>query len=96
MGTIPGGRGLADVLAGFKNDIKYTVLEEGGVLFEELGFTYFGPVDGHNITDLINAFNRAKSLNEPVIIHVLTKKGKGYKNAENNPCKFHGIGPFNA
>ncbi|MBQ4649969.1 MAG: 1-deoxy-D-xylulose-5-phosphate synthase [Firmicutes bacterium] len=96
VGTIPGGRGLADVLAGFKNDIKYTVLEEGGVLFEELGFTYFGPVDGHNITDLINAFNRAKSLNEPVIIHVLTKKGKGYKNAENNPGKFHGIGPFNA
>ncbi|MBR3705881.1 MAG: 1-deoxy-D-xylulose-5-phosphate synthase [Firmicutes bacterium] len=95
VGSIPNvGRNIADVLAGFKNDIKYSVLEEGGVLFEELGFTYFGPVDGHNISDLVNAFTRAKSLNEPVIIHVLTKKGKGYKNAEKDPGKFHGIGAF--
>ena len=88
------GRSIADGLAGLKNDIKYSVLEEGGVLFEEMGFTYFGPVDGHNISELVNAFKRAKSLNEPVIIHVITKKGKGYKNAENDPGKFHGIGPF--
>ena len=94
VGSMPGGRNVAVMLAGFKNDIKYSVLEEGGVLFEELGFTYFGPVDGHNIPELVNAFNRAKSLNEPVIIHVLTKKGKGYKNAELNPGKFHGIGAF--
>lgn len=95
VGAIPNvGRNIADVLAGFKNDIKYSVLEEGGVLFEELGFTYFGPVNGHSIPDLINVFNRAKILNEPVIIHVLTKKGKGYKNAENDPGKFHGISAF--
>ena len=95
VGSIPNvGRNIADVLAGFKNDIKYSVLEEGGVLFEELGFSYFGPVNGHDIDDLINAFTRAKSLNEPVIIHVITKKGKGYKNAENEPGKFHGIGAF--
>lgn len=95
VGSIPNvGRNIADVLAGFKNDIKYSVIEEGGVLFEELGFTYFGPVNGHSVADLINVFNRAKSLNEPVIIHVLTKKGKGYKNAENNPGKFHGISAF--
>ena len=94
VGSMPGGRNVAVMLAGFKNDIKYSVLEEGGVLFEELGFSYFGPIDGHNIAELTNAFNRAKSLNEPVIIHVLTKKGKGYKNAETDPGKFHGIGAF--
>ncbi len=48
-------------------------------MFEELGFTYFGPIDGHNITELCDAFEKARSLNEPVLIHVLTKKGKGYK-----------------
>ena len=60
-----------------------------------MGFTYFGPVDGHNIGELLNVLNRAKSLDEPVLIHVITRKGKGYKNAENAPGKFHGIGPFN-
>ena len=89
------GSAIAGGLAGFKNDIKYSILEKGGVLFEELGFTYFGPVDGHNIIELTNILNRAKSLVEPVLIHVITKKGKGYKNAENSPGKFHGIGPFN-
>ena len=89
------GSAIAGGLAGFKNDIKYSIIEKGGVLFEELGFTYFGPVDGHHITDLVNVLNRAKSLDEPVLIHVITKKGKGYKNAENAPGKFHGIGPFN-
>ncbi len=89
------GSAIAGGLAGFKNDIKYSIIEKGGVLFEELGFTYFGPVDGHNIPDLVNVLNRAKSLDEPVLIHVITQKGKGYKNAEKAPGKFHGIGPFN-
>lgn len=89
------GNAVAHGLAGFKNDIKYTILRKGGVLFEELGFTYFGPVDGHNISDLIDVMERARSLDEPVLIHVITKKGKGYRNAENDPGKFHGIGPFN-
>ena len=89
------GSAIAGSLAEFKNDVKYSILEKGGVLFEELGFTYFGPVDGHNISELLNVLNRAKSLDEPVLIHVITRKGKGYKNAENAPWKFHGIGPFN-
>ncbi len=89
------GRNIASGLADFKNDIKYSIIGHGGILFEELGFTYFGPVDGHNISELVNTFNRAKNLNEPVIVHVITKKGKGYKNAEKNPGKFHGINPFN-
>ncbi|TCK98353.1 1-deoxy-D-xylulose-5-phosphate synthase [Natranaerovirga hydrolytica] len=65
-----------------------------GMLFEELGFTYLGPVDGHNIFDLIEMFNKAKRLNEPVLIHVKTKKGKGYEPAEKNPSRFHGTQPF--
>lgn len=95
IATIPSvGKGIARGLADIKNDIKYSMMDYGGVLFEELGFTYFGPVDGHDITKLCDAFNRAKMLNEPVLIHVITKKGKGYRNAEKAPGKFHGIEPF--
>lgn len=95
IGSIPSvGKGIADGLAGLKNDIKYTLLEHGGVLFEELGFTYFGPVDGHDLEALCDVLERARNLQEPVVIHVITKKGKGYLNAEKAPDKFHGIGPF--
>ncbi|MEJ5360670.1 MAG: 1-deoxy-D-xylulose-5-phosphate synthase [Spirochaetota bacterium] len=63
--------------------------------FEDLGIRYFGPIDGHNISMMIEMFNRISKLNKgPKIIHVYTKKGKGYVHAENNPAKFHGIGPF--
>lgn len=95
VSTIPSiGKALVNGLADFKNDIKYSILDDGGVLFEELGFTYFGPVDGHNIRELTDVLQKAKSLEEPVLVHVITKKGKGYKNAEKAPDKFHGIGPF--
>lgn len=63
-------------------------------LFEFLGFSYYGPVDGHNINELENAFNAVKKINGPVLVHVVTTKGKGYKFAENNPKEFHGIGSF--
>lgn len=62
-----------------------------GVLFEELGFRYFGPIDGHDINVLTTTFNRIKNFDGPVLVHVLTKKGKGYLPAESNPEKFHGI-----
>lgn len=88
------GKGIAQGLADIKNDIKYSMMNYGGVLFEELGFTYFGPVDGHDIGKLCDVFQRAKGLNEPVLIHVITQKGKGYRNAEKAPDKFHGIAPF--
>ena len=88
------GGPLADGLADLKNDIKYSLMDHGGVLFEELGFTYFGPIDGHNIEELMDVMRRAKKLNEPVVIHAITKKGKGYGPAEDNPSKFHGIGVF--
>lgn len=88
------GGTLAAGLADFKNDIKYSIMDHGGVLFEELGFTYFGPIDGHNIMQLLDVLSKAKNLREPVLIHTITKKGKGYLNAEKDPGKFHGIGPF--
>jgi 1-deoxy-D-xylulose-5-phosphate synthase len=65
-----------------------------GVLFEELGFNYVGPIDGHNIEFLIETLKRIKSNSSPVLIHVITKKGRGYEFSEKNPSQFHGIGPF--
>ncbi len=65
-----------------------------GVLFEELGFDYIGPIDGHDMEALIDTFKRAVAGTSPLLIHVTTKKGKGYKFSEKDPCVFHGIGPF--
>lgn len=65
-----------------------------GIIFEELGFNYIGPIDGHNIELLIETFKRIKTLSSPTLIHVITKKGKGYEFSEKNPSAFHGIGPF--
>lgn len=75
-----------------KESLKYFFVQ--GILFEELGFKYVGPIDGHDINKLTDALVRAKKVNGPVLIHVITKKGKGYLHAENNPDIFHGIGPF--
>ena len=83
------------VVAGIHNakeDIKYAVID--GILFEELGCKYIGPVDGHNIKELCETLESAKSIRGPVFIHAVTKKGKGYTKAEENPNVFHGIGPF--
>ena len=65
-----------------------------GVLFEAFDFEYFGPIDGHNLTHLINILNNISLLNEPVLLHVITTKGKGYLPAEKNPVHFHGVGCF--
>lgn len=75
-----------------KDTLKYAFVD--GIIFEEMGLTYLGPVDGHNIEDLLNAFSLAKRVQGPVIIHAITQKGKGYEPAEKNPGLFHGIGPF--
>jgi 1-deoxy-D-xylulose-5-phosphate synthase len=66
-----------------------------GMLFEEMGFTYIGPVQGHDINNLIIILENLKDMKGPVLLHVITKKGKGYLPAEENPIKFHGIGKFN-
>ena len=65
-----------------------------GILFEELGFQYVGPIDGHNIENLVETFRNIKSLNWPVLVHVVTKKGKGCEFAECNPSQYHGVPPF--
>ena len=64
------------------------------MLFEELGFRYFGPIDGHNTAQMITVFKNLVNLDEPILIHVVTKKGKGYKFSEENPSEFHSTGPF--
>lgn len=75
-----------------KDSLKYLIIP--GILFEELGFSYFGPVDGHNLRQLVQSFHDAGERRGPVLIHVLTKKGKGYKPAEENPTKYHGVPGF--
>jgi len=65
-----------------------------GVLFEELGFQYVGPLEGHRLDHLIKNLENVRALNKPVLVHVITRKGKGYPPAEREPSKFHGIGPF--
>jgi 1-deoxy-D-xylulose-5-phosphate synthase len=86
---------------GFRLASAARKLEEGlknllvpGIIFEEMGIRYFGPVDGHNIPAMIEVLNNILPLKEPRIIHVVTKKGKGFKFAEKAPSKFHGIAPF--
>lgn len=75
-----------------KNGIKQLFIP--GMLFEEMGLTYLGPVDGHNIERLMHMFREAKKINGPVLLHVITKKGKGYLPAERHPARFHGAEPF--
>ena len=87
------GNSIYEGLDAAKEKVKYALMP-GGVIFEELGFTYLGPVDGHNLSDVIEVLEQAKHAKEPVLIHVITQKGKGYINAEKNPGKFHGVGPF--
>lgn len=65
-----------------------------GMLFQAFGFNYVGPIDGHDIKDLVHVFQQVKELSGPTLIHVLTQKGKGYAPAENNPTYFHGVGCF--
>lgn len=75
-----------------KDSLKYLLVP--GMLFEELGYTYLGPIDGHNIQEITSVLQKIDTLQGPVLLHVLTQKGKGYKPAEDNPSLFHGVGPF--
>ncbi|MDA8441162.1 MAG: thiamine pyrophosphate-dependent enzyme, partial [Peptococcaceae bacterium] len=87
------GGGMLRVMKKAKEGLKYALTP--GALFEELGFKYLGPVDGHNITELQQILQvAAKRKRGPVLVHVRTTKGKGYLTAEANPDKFHGVGPF--
>ncbi len=86
------GSRLAKTVERMKDGLKFFLLEGG--IFEALGFTYIGPIDGHDIESLLDVFGKAKKIEGPVLVHVVTKKGKGYAPAENEPNKFHGVGPF--
>lgn len=86
------GKSAAKALDTVKGTIKYIIMP--GVLFEELGFKYLGPINGHDIAGLKKVLSRAKKIKGPVLIHVCTQKGKGYSHAEENPHVFHGISPF--
>ena len=86
------GRLIKGLLRRSKSRIKNLVYKN--TLFDDFGFTYLGPIDGHSVEELENAFAVAKKINNPVLIHVVTKKGKGYYPAELNPGEFHGIGKF--
>ncbi|WP_431809166.1 1-deoxy-D-xylulose-5-phosphate synthase [Brevibacillus agri] len=86
-----GGK-LASIAERFKDSMKYLLVS--GVLFEELGFTYIGPIDGHNMELLVDTLKTAKQTKGPVLIHAITKKGKGYAPAEADSVKWHGIGTY--
>lgn len=86
-----GGR-LAKTVEKLKDSLKYMVVS--GMYFEELGFSYYGPVDGHNIEHLLGALKQADKVQGPVLIHVVTLKGKGYSPAEEDSHKWHGISPY--
>lgn len=89
---IPGGKRVYLFSSRAKNRIKHFLLQT--TIFENMGFKYFGPVDGHDLGDLISVLRAARDLQEPALVHVVTKKGKGYAPAEEDPAKFHGIGKF--
>ncbi len=86
------GDRMVNTLLRTKNSIKQLLIP--GMLFENMGLTYLGPVDGHDIRKLERIFREAQKIRHAVIIHVITRKGKGYGPAEKNPAVFHGVGPF--
>ncbi len=86
------GDSIIEKISRTKNGIKQLLIP--GMLFENMGITYLGPVDGHNTKALARALREAKKLNHTVLVHVITQKGKGYSHAEKNPSRYHGVDPF--
>lgn len=93
LNKFPYGEKIADKIYTLKTDIK-NLLYKQSTFFEDLGYRYMGPIDGHNIENLCDALESAKSVNGPVLLHVITVKGKGYEHAEKFPSQFHGISKF--
>ena len=90
---IPGiGDNIYSGMEKLRDSLKYVIVN--GVIFEEMGFTYIGPLDGHNIEELSMHMELAKNAQGPVLLHIITEKGKGYRNAEVYPGRYHGTGPF--
>ncbi|MBQ8246176.1 MAG: 1-deoxy-D-xylulose-5-phosphate synthase [Lachnospiraceae bacterium] len=89
---MPRGKNMIHGIQRVKSSFKQMMIP--GMLFEDMGLTYLGPVDGHNIADMLRVFKEAKRCKEPVLVHVMTHKGKGYAPAERHPARFHGAEPF--
>lgn len=92
MNRVPGGKAIFDVTRHMKDWVKRSLIPT--TIFENMGFTYLGPVDGHDVSDLISLLRIARDMKCPVLLHVITQKGRGYAPAEQDPSKFHGIGKF--
>ncbi len=92
LNNVPGGKALVDMLKRSKDAVKYFMIPS--MFFEDMGLTYIGPIDGHNVTQMIEAFETAAKSKKAVVVHVLTKKGKGYQLAERYPARYHGVEPF--
>ena len=90
--VLPGGKFIYRITSRMKDWLKRSLLPT--TIFENMGFTYLGPVDGHDLESLTSLLQYAKELRKPVLVHVLTQKGNGYKYAESSPSQFHGIGSF--
>ncbi len=89
---IPGGDTIYKITHRVKEKLKRKLLR--GTMFEHMGLDYLGPVDGHNLPELMQVLRTAKGMDRPVLVHVMTQKGHGYVPAENNPAKYHGVGKF--
>ena len=89
---LPGGTAIYKATSRIKNRIKRMIMP--GTMFENMGITYLGPADGHDLPGIISLLNSAKEMREPVLVHVITKKGCGYPPAQEDPTRFHGIGRF--
>lgn len=89
---LPGGSAFYNFSSNVKNRIKRALLP--WTIFENMGLNYYGPVDGHDLPELIRLLKEARDLHSPVVVHVITQKGHGYEPAEQNPAKFHGVGKF--
>lgn len=94
MSSYLSGLRTASAYTDFKMDVTKALNRIPGMLFEDMGLTYLGPVDGHNIPQLIKTFQEAKRFEGPILVHVLTQKGRGYEPAMRHPARFHGAGPF--
>ncbi|MCR5602690.1 MAG: 1-deoxy-D-xylulose-5-phosphate synthase [Lachnospiraceae bacterium] len=92
LNKIRGGEQLVDTLKRYKSGVKQLVVP--GMFFEDMGITYLGPVDGHDIKAMVRMLKEARKLPKCVLVHVITKKGKGYLPAERHPARFHGAEPF--
>lgn len=89
------GKPLVSLILKIKSFVRFLVNKKGiPSMFEDFGLVYYGPIDGHDIKRLTKALNAVKDINDPVLLHVITKKGKGYRPAEKDPSSYHGVAPF--